>query len=273
MKRNEAREGHTSIFQLARERRNRDAIYGAPSYWDSRASARAGLARSLWPSNVYNEVWDERQRALLHRVLGSVEGRRVVDVGCGTGRMTRFFADVGAKEAVGIDFSAATVAAAEDETRDHVRRASVRFVQGDVVASLDHVGKDFDDAIVLGCFSVACRDRGALARAFANVAKIVRTGGRVIVLEPIHRSPILRRILDLGVEEWISCANEAGLRLTGADRMGFAPVRFFLSVRDLPRSLVRTVFRAGERLLDEAPYLAPTADYKLLAFEKTTDHG
>jgi len=269
VKRSDARAGQISIFQLARERRNRDSMYSAAKYWDARATARAGLARSLWPSNAYNEVWDERQRAILRRVLGSVEGRRVLDVGCGTGRMTCFFADVGAQEAVGTDFSEATVAMATEESRGRARADIVRFVQGDVVDSLDHVGKDFDDAIVLGCFSVACKDRTMLARAFANVARVVRTGGRVIVLEPIHRSPLLRRILDIGVEEWIACANESGLVLTGADRMGFVPLRMVLSVRDLPSGFVRALFGAGERLLDAAPYLAPAADYKLLAFEKS----
>ena len=47
--------------------------------------------------------------------------------------------------------------------------------------------------------------------------------------------------------------------------MGFVPVRLVFSVRDLPRPLVAPVFHAGERLLDAAPWLAPLADYKLLA--------
>lgn len=262
--------GSTSIWQLFKERGSRDAIYHASDYWDARASAREGMARSLWPSNVFNEVWDVRQRELIIRMLGDVRGRRVVDVGCGTGRMSRFFAAAGAREVVGVDFSPSTVVAAREETaRTEQASAPIRFAEGDVVAGLDHLGT-FDDAIVLGCFSVACRDEASLEKAMRNVAKIVRPGGRVLIMEPIHRSPLLKRVLHLGLEEWIAAANRAGLVLEGADRMGFVPVRFFFSVRDLPRAVVSPVFRAGEWLLDRAPYLSPLADYKMLLFTTAT---
>jgi len=117
---------------------------------------------------------------------------------------------------------------------------------------------------------VACHDRACLERAISNVARVVRKGGRVLLLEPIHRSPLLRRVLDLGVEDWIACANRAGLSLVYADRMGFVPVRLVFSVYDLPRGIVAPIFRAGERLLDAAPWLSPLSDYKLLMFTRVT---
>ncbi|MGZ3423092.1 MAG: class I SAM-dependent methyltransferase [Polyangiales bacterium] len=259
--------GATSIWQLFKERKTRDALYHAADYWDARASARDGLARSIWPSNVFNEYWDVRQRELIVRTLGDVRGRRIADVGCGTGRMTRFFSAAGAREVVGVDFSPSTVASAREESARIAPGAKVDFAVGDVVAGLDSLGVgSFDDAVVLGCFSVACRDLASLEKAMKNVARIVKPGGRVLIMEPIHRSPLLRRVLPLGLEDWISAANRAGLLLTGADRMGFAPVRLVMSVRDLPRSVVGTAFRAGEWLLDKAPYLAPLSDYKLLLF-------
>jgi len=260
--------GSSGVFQLFKERATRDTLYGASSYWDARAAARRGMARSLWPSNAFNAVWDDRQRAVIVRTLGSVEGRTVLDVGCGTGRMSRFLAEeCGARHVVGVDFSSATIDAARKESGALVTSGIIRYESGDVVSGLDSLGvAAFDDAIVLGCLSVACRDRASLARAVANVARVVRPGGRVLLLEPIHRSPLLRRVLDLGLEDWLVCANAAGLALERADRMGFVPVRLVLSVRDLPMPVVRPVFRAGERLLDRAPWLAPLADYKLLLF-------
>jgi SAM-dependent methyltransferase len=263
--------GSSSLWQLFKERRTRDAIYGAPGYWDARASARRGMARSLWPSNAFNVLWDERQRALIARALGSVAGRRVVDVGCGTGRIVRWLAEQrGARQVVGVDFSPATIEAARLESAALVSSGLVRFEQGDVVAGLDAIGAGtFDDALVLGCLSVACRDRESLERALASVARLVRKGGRVLLLEPIHRSPLLRRVLDLGVEDWVGSANRAGLSLAGADRMGFVPVRLVFSVRDLPSFVVGPVFRAGESALDAWPWLAPLSDYKLLLFTRS----
>jgi SAM-dependent methyltransferase len=194
----------------------------------------------------------------------------MLDVGCGTGRVTRWLAEQrGARQVVGVDFSPATVDAARHESSALVSSGLVRFEQGDVVAGLDGLGPGaFDDAVVLGCFSVACRTRAALEKAMGNVARLVRKGGRVLVLEPIHRSPLLRRVLDLGLEEWVSCANQAGLQLIHGDRMGFVPVRLVFSVRDLPRPIVAPIFHSGERLLDRAPWLAPLADYKLLLFSR-----
>ncbi len=263
--------GSSGVWQLFRERMSRDAIYGVASYWDARAGARTGMARSLWPSNTFNALWDERQREIVSRCLGPMNGHRVVDVGCGTGRIVRWLAEnCGAGKVVGLDFSAATVEAARAESPALVSSGIVRFEQGDVVAGVDTLGVGtFDDAIVLGCLSVACRDEAALKKAIANVARLIHKGGRVLLLEPIHRSPLLRRVLDLGVEEWIACANQAGLALTRVDRMGFVPVRLVFSVRDLPRPVVAPVFRAGERLLDGAPWLAPLSDYKLLLFTRT----
>jgi SAM-dependent methyltransferase len=258
--------GATSIWQLVKERLSRDALYHDADYWNARAAARDGLARSIWPSNVFNQFWDDRQRELLTRVLGDVRGHRIADVGCGTGRMTRFFAEQGAREVVGLDFSPDTVEAARAETAERGIE-NVKFEVGDVVGGLDHVGVGaFDDAIVLGCLSVACRDAGSLERALANVARLVRKGGRVLLLEPIHRSRLLRRVLDLGVDEWVGMANRAGLTLLTSDRMGFVPVRLVFSVRDMPPPVVGTVFRAGETLLDRFASLSPLSDYKLLLF-------
>ncbi|HEX3770915.1 MAG TPA: class I SAM-dependent methyltransferase [Polyangiaceae bacterium] len=264
--------GSSGIFQLFRERLARDAMYGVASYWDARASARHGMARSLWPSNAFNTLWDERQRAIVARALGDVRGHRIADVGCGTGRMTRWLAEEqGARHVVGLDFSQATVDAARAESAALVSSGLVRFEQADVLAGLGSVGAvGFDEALVLGCLSVACSDRRALERAVFNVAKLVRRGGRVLILEPIHRSPLLRRVLDLGIEEWVAAANRAGLDLVSADRMGFVPVRLVFSVRDLPQALVGPIFRAGEQALDTLPWLYPLSDYKLLLFTRSS---
>jgi SAM-dependent methyltransferase len=215
-------------------------------------------------------LWDERQRDLVTRALGDVTGRRIADVGCGTGRITRWLAEHREPRlVVGLDFSPATVEAARGESSALVSSGLVRFEQGDVLTGLDAAGVGaFDDAIVLGCLSVACRDRESLERAMANVTRLVRRGGRVLVLEPIHRSPLLRRVLDLGLEDWIAAANRSGLALVQADRMGFVPVRLVFSVRDLPRRLVAPIFQAGERLLDAAPWLYALSDYKLLLFTR-----
>ncbi len=255
--------GDTSLITLIRERRTRDALYHAASYWDDRAHGRTGLARSLWASNTYNVVWDRRQRELVDRALGSLEGRSVVDIGCGTGRMTRYFAERGAAHVTGLDFSEATLAMARAETTS----PNIDYRQADVIRGIEGIGP-FDDAVVLGVLAVACANVGALDRAFGNIARLVKLGGRVLVLEPIHESRLLRRSLALGTPAWIASAKRAGLVLDAADRMGFAPFRLVLAVRDIPHAILDPVFDAGESLLDRANFLERLSDYKLLLFQR-----
>ena len=223
-----------------------------------------GMARSLWASNTYNVVWDRRQRKLVERTLGSVAGRSVVDIGCGTGRMSRYFADAGAAQVTGLDFSEATLAMARAETSN----PNIDYRQADIVNGPLAMGP-FDDAVVLGVLAVACSTGDALDKAFANIAGLLKPGGRLLVLEPIHRSRLLRRSLRLGVKEWTASAERAGLSLDRSDRMGFAPFRLVLAVRDLPHAILDPLFDAGEQLLDRAPSLTRLSDYKLLLFPQT----
>ena len=47
----------------AGDRLTKQGLYDSPAYWDMKAEAYQGLARSNWPSNTYNRHWDERQMA------------------------------------------------------------------------------------------------------------------------------------------------------------------------------------------------------------------
>jgi hypothetical protein len=88
----------------------------------------------------------------------------------------------------------------------------------------------------------------------------------VLFVEPIHASRLLRRILPLGVSEWIEHAEALGLELVDRGGLLFVPARWVLAFREWPERLVGPVFRLGERVLAASPHLAPLADYKWLLF-------
>lgn len=252
------------IAQVIRDRRQKQAMSEA-SYWDARARGRSGFARSVWHSETFSQAWDARQQALLRRELGPLGGLRVADVGCGTGRISRFLAREGAAT-TGFDFSPATVEAARDEARE--AQVEVSFVVADVTSgALPCEPGSFDLALAVGCLAVACRDLDALERCLGAMARATRPGGRVVLLEPIHRTPIVGRVLRASVGAWVKRAERAGLRLEKACGMGFLPIRLAFSSLDAPPWVVEPIFDAGEGALDALPWLERAADYRLLIFQ------
>lgn len=255
-----------SFTQLLRDRIFKTGFYDTPKYWDMKAQVYDGLARSCWPSNVFNRHWDARQMEIVDRTLGDVRGLEVVDIACGTGRASLHLAKRGAK-VTGLDFSPVAIEAAKRESQDEA--SSIDYRQYDILAKPDEelLGR-FDVALVIGCLTVACTDERDFDRGLAHIAGLLRKGGRVLFIEPIHESRLLRRILRMNEGAWVSRCEAHGLKLVLAHGMGLLPVRFAFAFRDMPDGIVGPVFRKGERLLDLAPWLKWLADYRVLLFQK-----
>jgi SAM-dependent methyltransferase len=253
------------MVQVLRDRHQKQAMANA-AYWDERARTRSGFARSVWHAEAFSLAWDRRQCALLRSTLGSFEGLRVADVGCGTGRISRFLAEEGAR-VVGYDFSPATVEAARGEGAP--ARGELTFEVADVTSgALPCAPGSFDLALTVGCLAVACRDLPSLWTCLSAMACATRPGGRVVLLEPIHRNRLVGRVLRASVGDWIREAEAAGLTLDASAGMGFLPVRLLFSSLDAPSWLVDPAFTAGERLLESFSRLSPSADYRLLIFRR-----
>jgi SAM-dependent methyltransferase len=251
---------------MVRDRLTKQGLYDSPSYWDMKAKAYEGLARSNWPSNTFNRYWDERQMAILSAVLGDVRGLDVVDVACGTGRTCRHLARAGAK-VTGLDFAPHTLASAHAETLGAGLVADYRLYDALTAPPADLVGS-FDVGVTISCLAMACARASDFDRALGHLVSLLRPGGRFFFLEPIHESRLLRRILKMSVAEWIERSRAHGLTLLDRGRMGFVPARLLLAFRDWPEAYVAPIFRGGERLLDAAPMLEPLSDYKWLLFRR-----
>jgi SAM-dependent methyltransferase len=256
---------------MVRDRLTKQGLYDTPSYWDMKAEAYEGLARSNWPSNTFNRFWDERQMAILSAVVGDVHGLDAVDVACGTGRACRHLARAGAR-VTGLDFAPQTLDAARAETRAAGLTVDYRLYDA-LTPPRPELAERFDLGITISCLAMACRAPEDFDRALANLVSLVRPGGRFFFLEPIHESRLLRRILKMSVREWIERSNRHGLTLLDRGRMGFVPTRLLFAFRDWPESYVEPLFRGGERLLDASPLLEPLSDYKWLLFRRDVRAG
>src|SRR6185436_4271663 len=104
--------------------------------------------------------------------LGDVRGRDVLDVGCGTGRISRHLAGRGAR-VVGFDFAAKAVEIARQEGGE-----GIEYRVQSVFDLDDH--ERYDAAVAWGTVTVACRDAGELADALRRIRAAVRPGGRVV---------------------------------------------------------------------------------------------
>ena len=116
---------------------------------------------------------DRRWRARLVRRLAPLSGREVLDVACGTGDLAFELAEAGAR-VVGLDFTREMLVLAR--AKDGARRVS--FLNGDALA-LPFERASFDAAtIAFGLRNLEDRRRG-----LAELARVVRPGGSVMVLE------------------------------------------------------------------------------------------
>jgi SAM-dependent methyltransferase len=112
-------------------------------------------------------AWRVESAAVL-AALGPVAGHRIVEVGCGTGRLAALLADRGAT-VVGVDVDAAMLAVA-------ATRAAGRLVRADA-GRLPLPDATADAAVAVATLEFTTDP----ARVLAEMARVTRPGGRLVV--------------------------------------------------------------------------------------------
>jgi demethylmenaquinone methyltransferase/2-methoxy-6-polyprenyl-1,4-benzoquinol methylase len=169
------------------------------------------------------------------RALGLPPGSRVVDVGCGTGDLSRMLAHRGLR-ALGVDLSLGMLRAAPS---------------GPVLVQADALRLPVADGAVDGVTSgFALRNVADLDALLAELARVVRPGGRIALLEVDEpRAPLMR----LGHRIWFSRVVPAiGALLSDADAYRYLPrsVAYLPSPEHLRAMLRAAGFRTvGRRSL------------------------
>lgn len=180
---------------------------------------------------------DRRWRARAADLAAVAPGDRVLDVATGTGDLALELSDRVAPggQVLGCDFSEAMLARAREKA---VGRPGVRYEWGDALA-LEHP----DDGFAAATVGFGARNFADLERGLAEMARVVRPGGRVVVLEITSpRKPPLSWFYGL----WFDRIVPALGRLAGdSDAYSYLPssVRRFPA----PEALAATMERAGMR--------------------------
>jgi len=116
---------------------------------------------------LFRKPMYERYRLTIE-ALGNAEGKKYLDVGCGSGRYAINLARLGAV-VVGIDFSAAMLKLAQDYAKQEAVTSKVQFIEGDMNRWMDETDDHFDAAFAMGVFDYLDDPVGALRR-MLNVA-------------------------------------------------------------------------------------------------------
>lgn len=139
----------------------------------------AAIARSYDLNNrLHSFLQDQRWRRAAVRAAGVTGPTRVLDVACGTGDLAEAFADAGAREVVGVDFTPEMLDVARHKGAGRPESSRVTYRQGDAMR-LDFADASFDVvSIAFGIRNVAVPER-----ALGEFFRVLAPGGRLVVLE------------------------------------------------------------------------------------------
>jgi 2-polyprenyl-3-methyl-5-hydroxy-6-metoxy-1,4-benzoquinol methylase len=242
----------SKLSDMLAQRRMREAIYCTAEFWDLKAANLDGHAVSMWPNNNLNRLYHDEQLRILATWLPDVRGKSALDLGCGTGRLSRWLAERGAS-VVGIDFSEKSVVIASQQgpQGNPTYRTQSMF---------DLEDRDCYDVIVSwGSITVACRDAAEVRQVMANLRRAARPGGEIVLLEPIHKG-FLHRVLALDVSEFEAIMLETGFQILSEAPMHFWPARLALAFFTLPSWLTSSTYWIGQ-LIMRVPGFRRMGDY------------
>jgi 2-polyprenyl-3-methyl-5-hydroxy-6-metoxy-1,4-benzoquinol methylase len=225
------------ILKLWKARKQRDSLYATAAYWDSKAVDYEGHAVSMWPNNHLNRFYHGEQRELLDQMLPSVEGRRLLDLGCGTGRNSRYFAKLGAK-VTGVDFSGKAIELARRQTTAD----NPRYRQQSLFDLEDRDA--YDIVLTWAVLTMACRTEAEILDVLKRLRRSLAPGGTALICEPIHKGP-LHRVLNMNIRDFLKEMRQAGFRVQDVKHLHFWPMRVLLAYIQWPLPITAAAFYAG----------------------------
>ena len=164
--------------------KDRPSMLKGSSSWDTLAQVYAG-SRQVSADRLIE--WPAQRT-----MAGDVQGKRVLDVGCGTGEKARYFAEAGALSVIGMDASAGF---AQNWT-EHAQCPNLEIFRGsfDALGTLQRIEGKMFDLIVSFQALIYARD---LAGTIGSIAKLlVRNGDLVFSVPHPFRFAILRNEIE-----------------------------------------------------------------------------
>ncbi len=223
-------------------------------YWERISETYAGadpLGAVCYPGGPpwLNRFFAEFQQRTVARMVRDlpVAGRRAVDVGCGTGRWTRWLAQRGAR-VVGVDPTAAMIESAQHASPELVFQRMSATALGFHDASFD---------LLLSITVIQHLTPNEQVQAVNELCRVVRPGGYVVTLDLIDSHDLGSVVYPRAPEDWIGCYRQCGMELQSWRGQEYVP-------------LIRVLRRLGQWLHALRPAGGDRADACCASFIERT---
>ena len=203
-------------------KQDQDRQFDAGAYWRSRVVSGSDLAvvghRSM--GQAYNGQIYERRLEVLNTLVARYANKpldelRVLDIGCGSGFYTGYWAEHGVRNYVGLDISQATIEHLSAQYADY------QFVCADVTDAdndaLSHLGQ-FDIVTIFDVFYHIVDD-ARFANAVANIGRLTNASGAVLVMDQLcgERYQLSQHVVYRARQAYLDLFSAADLELAESE--------------------------------------------------------
>lgn len=208
-----------------------------------------------------------------YHLLGDVEGKTVLDYGCGLGDNSVLLASRGAK-VVGVDISPELIELAQKRLDQHNLGEQSEFRIGSAHEL------PLEDESVDVVFGMAILHHLDLKISSEEVFRILKKGGRAIFLEPVRNSKFIKFIRNLipyeqpDISPFERPLTDAELKNYAAKFTGYRSRAFslpfvnLLEVLQMPEKTLHSAMKIDEKILQNAPFLNYYASIRVIEMTK-----